>query len=165
MVKGLQAAVPFWELVGELLVRALGRVLFEDFEGNDVQGARFGGLEPYGRGHAVLVSLQPSWCTDAPVVTGLQSGKAIGRGWGTEVVPLGLAVAKEGFVHNTTNAVAAMVRRVGAAMAITEPAGHWLTAADFQSRTQHVEGCFRNAGWHQSEVYGQNPSVAPRFGF
>ena len=104
--------------------------MLENLQRNDVEGAGFGGLQPYGWRHAVLVGLQPTGRTDAPMVARLEPRKSVGRGRSTQIVALGLAVAQKGLVHHAADAVAAVVGGVGAAASVSKPAGHWLAAAD-----------------------------------
>jgi hypothetical protein len=85
------------------------------------------------------MGFEPAGCADAPVVTRLEPGKVVGRGWGAQVVPLGLAVAEKSLGHHTANAVAAKVSGVGVAIAIAMPAGHRLASANQHRLPQHVE--------------------------
>ena len=105
-------------------------MLTKDLQGNDFNGAALGGVQQNRGSHSIFVSLLPAWCTDAPVISRLKTGKSEGRHRGAQIVALGLAVTEKAFSHHAADAVTSVIGHIGSTVAVSEPTGHRLTAAD-----------------------------------
>ena len=105
-------------------------MLTKDLQGNDFNGAALGGVQQNRGSHSIFVSLLPAWCTDAPMISRLKTGKSEGRHRGAQIVALGLAVTEKAFSHHAADAVTSVIGHIGSTVAVSEPTGHGLTAAD-----------------------------------
>ena len=106
-------------------------MLTKDLQGDDFNGAALGGVQQNRGSHSIFVSLLPAWCTDAPMISRLKTGKSEGRHRGAQIVALGLAVTEKAFSHHAADTVTSVIGHIGSTVAVSEPTGHRLTAADF----------------------------------
>ena len=114
-------------------------MLPEDFQRNDVSRAAFGGFQQDWRSHPILMSLFPARRTDAPVIPGLKTRKAVGGHRSAQIIALSPAVTQKAFRHHTADTVTTEISNVGSTVSITEPSGHRLTAADLKRLAENVQ--------------------------
>jgi hypothetical protein len=113
-------------------------VLDQKFERNNPEGVFVGGFEDDGAGGSGLSDLQPAGGTDAPAVTGLETGETKLRHGGAEVVPESFGSFEEALVDDAADGVNAVVFRAGFAAASAIEAGHGLAAAGVERLAQNV---------------------------
>ena len=105
-------------------------MLTKDLQGDYFNGAALGGVQQNRRSHAIFVRLLPAGCTHAPVISRLKTGKSEGRHRSAQIVALSLAVAEKAFSHHAADTVTSVIGHIGSTVAVSEPTGHRLTAAD-----------------------------------
>jgi hypothetical protein len=113
-------------------------VLLERGERDDVKGAFVGGCQHHVRARPVLMGAQPVRRGHAPAVARLESGEAIWRHGGAEVVPDAALVLEELGRHDSADRVASPILRTGRAAPIPVEAGHGVGATGLKLSTEHI---------------------------
>jgi hypothetical protein len=104
-------------------------VLNEELEGDDTESVLMGGLEEDRAGCAGLLDLKPTGGTDAPAIAWSESGEAILRHGGAEVIAEGFGGFEEGLVDDAADGVDTVVVGAGFAATGAIEAGHGLATA------------------------------------
>ena len=99
-------------------------MFLQDTHGDDFKGAAMGGGEVYFGGAAFVMGLQEARRTKAPLVTGIETGKAKIGSWRREVVADIFGIGEEFCGHHRADRVAAPIRIASVAMAVAEETGH-----------------------------------------
>ena len=112
--------------------------LNQELEWNDAEAVLVGRFEDDGAGCSGLLTLQPAVSTDAPAVAGFETGKAILRHGGGEVVAESLGGGEEWGVDDAADGVDTEVVRAGIAAAVAVKAGHGIAAAGVEGLAEYV---------------------------
>jgi hypothetical protein len=122
------------------LVKLVGDygVLYQKFEGDDLEGSLVGGFEDDGAGGSSLLDLEPAGGADAPAVAGLETSEAVLGHGRAEVVPEGLGGGEEWCVDEAADSVDAEVVGAGFAAASAVEAGHGFAAARIERLAEDV---------------------------
>lgn len=114
------------------------RVLDEKLEGNDFEGVLVSGFEDDGAGGSSLLDLKPAGGTDAPAVTGFETGKTELRHRSAEIVAERLGGFEKGSVDDAADGMDAEVVGASFTAAGAVETGHRLAAADVQRLAEDV---------------------------
>lgn len=113
-------------------------MLLERGEWYDVERTLVRGSKHNVRGRAVFMRTQPVHCGYAPAVAGLESGKAVQRHRGDEVVADRALMLEEIVCHDRTDGVAPAILRIRSAATVAKEACDRIGAARLQLTTEHV---------------------------
>ena len=110
----------------------------EVVERDHVEGPAVGGGKDCGRCDPREQGLPPAIDTEAPSVSGIETGETVFGGWSREVVAAGACELEELVSHYSANDVSAEVVLVGLAAAVSEPAGAGRRRAHLQDSAEDI---------------------------
>ena len=112
--------------------------LDQELERDDAEGVLVGGFKDDGAGSSGLLDLEPASGADTPAIAGLETGEAILRHGGDEIVAEALGGGEEVGRDDAADGVDAEVLFAGLAATGSVEAGHGLAAAGGEGLAEDV---------------------------